>query len=328
MSWFEGVGKDQAQEFETFVTVLRRDETPLEAIFDPDFRSPEQYERSTRKLKRAIEESIGFPPPAPTGTELSDFRRSGEDSDALYFRAKIPIFSGLWVVGTFVVPKFRTARAPLVVGIGGTNTTAEQISQLVQESIQRGYAVWIPYLLHDTDASPETRKRIDAQAREVGTSLLALEVSKVVHGLGVVLRRTEIDRNRIAVIGWDEGGLYALYAAAFDPHVAATVCASSFGARDGSPSEEPNNWPETLPPRRVCTFADSELAYLICPRALQIQAATGSTELPLEQVKKATAKLTQNYKKLKAAAKFQVVEIEGESGLDLETAWALIQKSL
>ena len=73
------------------------------------------------------------------------------------------------------------------------------------------------------------------------------------------------------MIGWGEGGLLALYAAALDPRIDAVCVSGYFDSRQ-------NVWQEPID-RNVFglleQFGDAELASLIAPRPLIVEAAAG-----------------------------------------------------
>jgi dienelactone hydrolase len=76
---------------------------------------------------------------------------------------------------------------------------------------------------------------------------------------------------RIGLIGYGEGGLLALYAAAADPRIDAACVAGYFGPREGL-WQEPiyrNVWD------LLSEFGDAELASLVAPRALIVEACRG-----------------------------------------------------
>ncbi len=74
---------------------------------------------------------------------------------------------------------------------------------------------------------------------------------------------------KIGVIGWGEGGLVALYSAALDPRIGA-VCTSGYFDRRSDLWQEPLD-------RNIFSlleqFGDAELASLIAPRRLIVEAA-------------------------------------------------------
>ena len=79
------------------------------------------------------------------------------------------------------------------------------------------------------------------------------------------------DAAKIGVIGWGEGGLMALYAGALDPRIDAVCVSGYFDNRN-------DIWQEPID-RNVFglleQFGDAELASMIAPRALVVEAARG-----------------------------------------------------
>jgi dienelactone hydrolase len=137
-------------------------------------------------------------------------------------------------------------------------------------------AVLIPTLLSREDdfsgdprvamTNQSHREWIYRQAFQMGRHVIGYEVEKVLAAVDVLRARGTIP---LGVAGEGEGGLLAFYAAAADPRIDAALVSGYFGPREEA-------WKEPLY-RNVWSllreFGDAELAALVAPRALTVEAA-------------------------------------------------------
>ena len=118
-------------------------------------------------------------------------------------------------------------RAPLLVAQHGGGGCPEAICDFDTrvnyrgfgpEAVRRGYIVWAPLVLmqvtYGGDPEPKTDRRyLDRRARLVGTSIVGIEVHKIMAGVRALRdAREEIDGRRIGMTGLSYGGYYTLYA--------------------------------------------------------------------------------------------------------------------
>src|SRR5690606_17917431 len=75
------------------------------------------------------------------------------------------------------------------------------------------------------------RQDLDKMLRNVGTSILAVELYKLQRGLDAVLERPEVDPERVGMMGLSYGGLYTQYATALDPRIRVGVSSCFFNDR-------------------------------------------------------------------------------------------------
>lgn len=114
------------------------------------------------------------------------------------------------------------------------------------------------------------REFIYRQAFEMGRHVIGYEVQKVLAAVDLLeqwMKSQEIEIPT-GIVGVGEGGLLALYSAAIDPRVNATMVSGYFGTRE-SVWQEPiyrNVW------ALLTEFGDAELAGLIAPRTLIVEA--------------------------------------------------------
>ncbi len=157
-------------------------------------------------------------------------------------------------------------------------------SQVARRLAEAGCQVIVPVLIDRTYAPRNARSKmtnreyIYRSAYELGRHVIGYEVQK---SLALVdwIKKTHGAETKIAIVGYGEGGMLAMYAAAMDPRIDAILVSGSFAPRE-------QLWQEPID-RNVFglleQFGGAELATLAAPRKLLIQAAQWpSVNLPSE----------------------------------------------
>ena len=121
------------------------------------------------------------------------------------------------------------------------------------------------------------REYLYRSAYEMGRHIIGYEVQTVLSLVDWIESHQGSERRRIGVMGYGEGGMIALYAGAVDTRIDSVGVSGYFGPREGV-------WEQPIS-RNVFglleQFGDAELATLIAPRSLIIEAAPGPVvELP------------------------------------------------
>ena len=150
----------------------------------------------------------------------------------------------------------------------GLADVPDGLSTYVHRLAESGCLVLVPALISRShEFSKQTnqphREYLYRQAFEVGRHPIGFEVQKVLAGIDLFDPSLPV-----GVAGVGEGGLLALYAAALDPRIDATLVSGYFSQRDEL-WREPiyrNVW------RLLTEFGDADLAGLIAPRRLVIEA--------------------------------------------------------
>ena len=232
---------EQARELDEYILKQKSDTARLHALFTPDYSSPAAYTASTKPLRRAFCDSIGYPPPG-ADTGKPSFEKIGEDALGTYFRVKISVLPGVHAEGIYIVPKLLKGRAPLVISMHGGGGSPEvalfhggaNYHDMVRGAVKHGYAVFAPQHLFSAQGYPgDIRDRIDIRMRLIGTSLTAVEILKITRSLDVLLKRPELDPHRVAMVGLSYGGYYALVTPAVDPRIKVVVSSCYFGVQEG-----------------------------------------------------------------------------------------------
>ena len=120
------------------------------------------------------------------------------------------------------------------------------------------------------------RELLYRSAFELGRGLIGYEVQKILAAVDWLDRERTAAKQpsrKIGVAGWGDGGMLALYAAAVDPRIDVALVSGHFDNRQ-------NIWQEPID-RNVFglldQFGDAELASMVAPRRLIVEAAGGPT---------------------------------------------------
>ena len=329
---------EQARELDAYIGTLKNDDKRLKTVFTPDYSSPRAYEASTKKLRQAFCDSIGYPPPGKPDGEAPDFKQVGEDSLGIYYRARIPVVAGVHAEGIYIVPKGLKGRAPLVIAMHGGGGSPEvalfhggaNYHDMVRGGVKRGYIVFAPQHLFNAPGYPgDIRNRIDERMRLVGTSLTAIEIAKITHSLDVLLKRPEVDAKRVAMVGLSYGGYYALVTPAIDTRIKVSVSSCYFGVQEFRYARDENGIPSDFRFKdRFTLLRDPEIAALICPRALQIQAGANDDAEHRDMGVQLAPQVADYYNKVGRTDSFQFLVFPGGHEFHDASAWDFVQKHL
>lgn len=329
---------EQARELDAYINAQKADQSRLHALFKPDYSSVGAYAASTKRLRDAFCDSIGYPPPGKPDAEAPSFTTIGEDSIGTYCRAKISVLPGVHAEGIYIVPKGLKGRAPLIIAMHGGGGSPEvalfhggaNYHDMVRGGVKRGYVVFAPQHLFQADGFPgDIRNRIDARMRLVGTSLTAVEIAKITRSLDVILKRREVDPKRVAMVGLSYGGYYTLVTAALEPRIKAAVSSCYFGVQEGRYERDELSVPSDFQFKdRFTLLRDSEIVALICPRPLQIQAGSRDDNDHREPGRRLAPAAAAYYQHLGRADDFQFRVLEGGHDFYDDPAWEFLKQYL
>jgi dienelactone hydrolase len=258
-----------------FESTAKRDE-----FVQLDFSSPEAYTVSQEKLRDHVRTRIGYPPPDPVTAEPR-LEHVADDVYASIYRMWLEVVEGVESYGILSIPHGLTSPAPLLIcqhGGGGNpelihgmipDTGSGNYGWMVQRALQEGYVTYAPALIFPFGGKEEftgpDRRKLDEELRYVGTSILALELYKIARAVDEIVKRPEVDPERIGMMGLSYGGCYTLYATALDTRIKAAVSSCYFNERARY------LWPDWSYFNFLNEFADAELCALICPRPFLIE---------------------------------------------------------
>jgi hypothetical protein len=131
------------------------------------------------------------------------------------------------------------------------------------------------------------------------------------------------------MVGLSYGGYYALVTPAVERRIKVSVCSCYYGVQEARYQRDELSIPSDFKFKdRFTLFRDSELAALICPRALQVQA--GSKDgVDHRDGGKPLAPLSASYfKQLGMPDAFEHLIFDGGHEFHDESAWAFVKKHL
>jgi dienelactone hydrolase len=248
-----------------------------------DFSSPEAYEKSVapnrerfRRIIGLADQRVPFDEPA---LDASAGRPAPAASTAAYriHAVRWPVLDGVEAAGLLLEPS--AAASCSVVALPDAGGAPEQlVAQFAGRIAASGCQVLIPVLLsrrpvglvHPDIRRPTNqthREFVYRMAFEMGRHVIGYEVQKVLAGVDWFTRAAP--GRPVGIIGYGEGGLVALYSAAADTRIQAAAVSGYFQPRE-------DLWREPVY-RNVWgllrEFGDAEIASLVAPRALILEAA-------------------------------------------------------
>ena len=335
----------QGDQIAAYLNAQRKAAAQDEQLAALDFSSAEAYVRSTEPVRARLRKSLRYPPPgfepriaAPVKDTLL-----GEDEVAVYRELQIPVLPGVDSTGIYVRPKSAaaTARLPLViaaVGRGGMPApTADGKAPGLQRStrdmawhaLQRGYAVWLPTFVYYGRDGDDLRDRLTLRAWEVGTSLPAIEIAKVVRAIDAFAQRPDIDARRIAMVGHSYGGFYTFYTTALDPRIRVAVVSAYFNDREAVlDAAEPHGLLDWRFPGSLALWRDPAVAALVAPRPLLIEAGSQDQLFPIAGARSAAPKAAHFYEQLGMADRFRFLEFAGRHDFEGDEALKFVELHL
>ena len=265
-----------------------------QALWHRDLSSAEAYEQSVapnrerfRKIVGLIDQRIANPAlNIESAVDGAAVVASG--SGYKVHSVRWPVFEGVDGEGLVLVP----AGSPIarVVALPDADSSPETLAglaggipseaQFARRLAENGCVVLVPTLINRADTwsgnrelnrftNLTHREYIYRMAYEIGRHIIGYEIQKVLAAVDWFSKANP--SKPIGIFGYGEGGLLALYAAAADTRINATVVSGYFGSRQ-------NVWQEPLY-RNVWTllqeFGDAELASLIASRTLIVEASRG-----------------------------------------------------
>ncbi|MHC4402818.1 MAG: dienelactone hydrolase family protein [Planctomycetota bacterium] len=277
------------------------------AFWHRDTSSPEKYNASIEPNRKRLAHILGvrdarvpFDGPTLCGTTARP-PLVARGAGYTVFAVRWPAFGDVHGEGLLLAP---VAGEPVasVVAVPDAGQTPEMIvglvdgvapeSQFARRLAESGCRVLVPVLVSRDEIAPtridpkiDPSRRVRVGYREflyrsaftLGRHLIGHEVQKVLAGVDWLAQEAGDGDPRIGVVGWGEGGRLALYAGALDTRIDAVCVSGYFEPRE-------HVWREPVY-RNVFglleQFGDAELAAMIAPRALIVEAARGpELEIP------------------------------------------------
>jgi len=254
--------------------------------FKPDLTSPEAYAESVKKYREDFIKLLGkplteYPSDIPTKAERV---LVCDEGDFTIERLWVEVLPGLSSYGLLFVPKAE-GKHPYVTAFHGGGGTCEIVSTIYPDGSanyrdlvmrireKTGAVVYAPQLmlwydnLNSTEDASEKSDNIgyNNKLRQVGSSLAALEVFKVMRTVDWICANLPVDTDRMGVAGLSYGGFYTLMNAAIDTRYKAALSSCWFADRYKHP------WGDWIWEDHASKIMDAEIASLVCPRYLCIE---------------------------------------------------------
>jgi hypothetical protein len=288
----------------------------------PDFTSPQAYAASIQPYREQFMAMLGWPltqvRPAAAPAVREEF--VAEDELGQISRLWIETLPGLHTYGLLFVPRGEGQR-PLILSQHGGNGTPELCSGLFGPSnyndmtrrvLRRGAVVFAPQLLlWQKEFGPVIdRSGMDARLKQLGGSITALEIYQLQRCLDALVTRPEVDPGRVGMIGLSYGGFYTLFTAALETRIQAAVSSCFLNERTRYA------WPDWTWKDAAQRFFDAEIAALVCPRALFVEAGEQDDLFAIETARSEAGRAAAFYQQVNLAERFAFKAFSGGHELD------------
>ena len=258
----------------------------------PDFSSRAAYAQSVAPNRARLARMLGVVDARVAAPQLEYVSVGAADATVAetdrftVYAVRWPVFDGVWGEGLLLRPKGEPVAR--VVVLPDADQTPEQIvgvapgvsspRHYARRLAENGCLVLVPVLVNRSDTlsgqpalnrltNQPHREWIYRQSFALGRHIIGYEVQKVLAAVDWFAAAPT--PAPIGVVGWGEGGLLALHAAALDPRIAATAVSGYFGPREAIAREPIYRNVFGL----LTEFGDAEVARLIVPRVLVVEAA-------------------------------------------------------
>ncbi len=278
--------------------LLRKTEASIagrEQFWHRDFSSVEAYLKSVEPNRAELAGIIGVVDPRqkPTGIQLvatttqpAPITHAG---DYTVDHVRWSVLDGVDAEGLLLQPKGKPVARVVAIPdaewrpemLAGLTYGFSPTSQLALRLAENGCQVLVPTLIDRgsrLSGNPAIRMTnmphrefVYRMAFQMGRHIIGYEVQKVLAAVDCFHSGAAGDKLPIGVIGYGEGGLLAFYAAAIDTRIDATCVSGYFQSREQVWAEPVyrNVW------NLLREFGDAEIASLVAPRVLIIEAGQG-----------------------------------------------------
>ena len=281
-----------------FEQELKSSPTLRETRWHRNYQSQKDYLESISQNRERFKKIIGVVDERKDIEEITLIESSeqkaliAETDGFKVYRVKWPVLEGVTGEGLWIEPKGKIVAQIVTLPdadqtpemIAGLNPEVSSNAWFAEKLASAGCRVIIPVLIDRNDAwsnipgilvstNESHREFIYRRAYEVGRHIIGYEVQKVLAAIDwfTYLNMSNNTNIPIAVVGYGEGGLLALYSAALDERIKGVLVSGYFQERE-------EVWKEPIY-RNVWglldEFGDAEIAGLVAPRHLVIEACKG-----------------------------------------------------
>ena len=263
-----------------------------QSLWSRDFSSPQAYEQSVAPNRQRLARMLGVVDARQKIDAIEYIATTaqpalvGRTANVEIIAVRWPVIGSIHGEGLMLIPTGKIVAD--VVALPDADQTPEMIcglapgvapeSQFALRLAESGCRVLVPTLVDrsDTFATPPSGQKTNMPdseyvyrpAFEMGRHVIGYEVQKILAAVDWFSSQHPDENAKIGVIGYGEGAMLAFYAAALDTRINAACVSGYFDSRQGL-------WREPIY-RNVFgllgEFGDAEIASLVAPRALIVEA--------------------------------------------------------
>lgn len=306
-----------------------------------DYSSQEAFLASVAPNRERWRRALGTFGPAQEPLEPA-FSSFMEDDKLSAHWLTLPFLGNLRARAVLALPKQSPPPFPLVLAQHGIGSSPERVFGFDDPSdiyhaygrrlAEAGFAVLAP--INVTEAKP--RARLTRMCLLLGSTLWGLEVARTARLLDYIETREDIDRERMGMWGISLGGAYTMFTLPLEPRLRAGVVTAWFNRRvEKMVVDDPRyscflstEEEHIFVPGWLREFGDSDLASLICPRPLQVQAGKADGIAWWPQVLAEFEEAAGHYRHLGLGERIEIDLHEGGHEIDLEAGVRFLRRWL
>lgn len=265
-----------------FAAVSRRE------WFQPDMTDAQAYAASLPPYREEWKRLLGWPLTEPAAAAETECELLSQDALGRVFRVSQRLFGIVRTYGLLFLPAAE-GRYPLVIAQHGgkgspelaaglTEIGSANYNRLVHGLRERGIAVFAQQLLvWDDGQEPKFNQYLlDRQFRHLGGSRVAFDLCQLRGSFNWLLEHPEIDPDHVGMAGLSYGGFYTLAFTALEPRIRVAVASCFVNDRFRY------NWEDLVWGGSALRFLDGEIARMICPRPLFLEAGEADDVFSVE----------------------------------------------
>lgn len=246
--------------------------------FQPDMTDAQAYADSLPAYREEWKRLLGWPLTEPAALPETECELVAEDALGRVYRVCQRLFGIVRTYGLFFLPA-KEGRYPLVIAQHGgkgspelaaglTEIGSANYNRLVQGLRERGIAVFAQQLLvWDDGQEPKfDQYQLDREFRHLGGSRVAFDLCQLQGAFNWLLEHPEVDPDHVGMAGLSYGGFYTLAFTAMEPRIRVAVASCFMNDRFRY------NWEDLVWTGSALRFLDGEIARMICPRPLFLEA--------------------------------------------------------
>ena len=249
-------------------------------------------------------------------SEKYELIKVGDDEYGSIYRLWVEVDAGLYSYGLLFLPNIVEGREyPFVAALHGGLGTCEIVSSLydsanyndmVNRIRRRGeFIVYAPQLMlwgenyNETKSDDSNHLGFDILLKQVGGSIAALEIFKILKTVDFIAAKYPADAERMGIVGLSYGGFYTLFTAAADTRWRCALSSCFFNDR------YKYAWGDWVWFDSASKFLDVEVAELVCPRALCIQVGESDELFDVKSAERLADEVRGCYERLGIGERFR-----------------------